>query len=1632
MSRNNYARTLLIFVLFRIFPLSIAYSSQYADEFAPGTPWVPQWADEFSGPSLDPSKWQIEVMADTNNALDYCTDRPENIFIEDGVLNIRMIREDYKGKPFTSGRLRTYGRFAPRYGKIAAKVKMPSGYGVWPAFWMLGNNYKDKAWPRCGELDIAEMKGDGGIGDNTVISSFHWYVTGTGYTGQVDHGGNYAFGQKLSDDWHIYEMDWTPANITYIFDGVVVASMGIGDPSGSQCFNFPFYIILGSGVGGSFWSPAITDASQVTAPMPQSFQIDWVRAYTDSTLCLPPSPPAAEPLSLYTETHPGLDASARGAQINVWADTFSLTTADAGTGGEGTQCYQLTMKDKGWMGLGIIGPATGDNLGNYGNNYLCFKMKTTAACGFKAGIEYGGGTTKWALLSAEYGYANDGQWHDIRIPMSDLAGIDFSMITHYFILMNANGATAAGDVVWLDDIYWSSNAETRIRSAVPGGQEIIINSETHAGYNVFADGAHLDAWEGTVAIANDGSAAHEGETGWKVTVGNKGWYGFGVSLPKARDLSAFRNSSIVFDIKSIAASGIKASIGCANGYECYENLDKYGYVNDGQWHTVTMPCSRMYGIDFSQITQYIMFLNDGACTANNVFSIDNFYYTAGSDTATPAPTSPDATPAPPPTPEPTAEPAPTPTSTPSPTPTVTPTPMPTATLAPTPTPTPKIDGILLSQGKPAAAGTFQTGNLAANANDGNTASTRWAASSGTYPQWWKVDLSSYYALTDVQIFWYNSSGRAYKYRIEVSHNDIDYVTAVDRSGNSVFGNTLDRFTAAGRYVRITVTGCTSGSAFASAYEFKVYGTGDILPTPSDSPTPSPTPTDTPTATNTPTPTPTPTDSPTPTPTDTPTPTPTPDETTWYLDDSPVNDVLPAGQGMRNTKSGVFGWQPTGVITDRPSYWYSPVHTKTYPAGKWEFHLWSGQTKFSVVMIGIFRKNAVPLWHDDEKNRKGFYHKLNRFHRNLIASHVEIIHNSGPANHESVFSFRERELSLANERLAVVITKLAGSDLTVCFNTNDYPTRLKTTFIQPTPTNTPSPTSTPSPTPTPSLTPTPSPVDFGPNVIIFDPSMPAQTIQSRCDSVFSQQETAQFGSGRYALLFKPGSYNVNVAVGFYTSVAGLGQSPDDVSITGSVRCEANWMDGNATCNFWRTAENYSVTPTYISNPANSSGQETWAASQAAPMRRVHIKGGLSLWDPGSNYDRSWSSGGFIADSRVDGTISSASQQQYFTRNTQMGSWSGSVWNMVFLGDTGAPANSWPSPAYTVINQTPVIREKPFLMIDGAGQYRVFVPALRTDSQGISWAGGTGEGTSMPLDLFFIARPETATAASLNAALAQGLNLLFTPGIYHLGEPIRITRPDTVMLGIGLPTLTPDNGTAAVTIADVDGVTVAGILLDAGAANSPVLLEVGPSGSSLSHAGNPTFIFDVFCRVGGAGTGNAANCVTINSANVVVDHFWLWRADHGAGVGWTANNTVNGLIVNGNDVTIYGLFVEHFHQYQTVWNGNGGRTYFYQSECPYDAPNQAAWQHDGINGWASYKVAGSVATHEAWGLGVYCVYNVDLTLKCHSAIEAPVNPGVKLHHMVIVSLGGQGEITHVVNELGGPVTTNPQTAKLNEFP
>ncbi len=535
--------------------------------------------------------------------------------------------------------------------------------------------------------------------------------------------------------------------------------------------------------------------------------------------------------------------------------------------------------------------------------------------------------------------------------------------------------------------------------------------------------------------------------------------------------------------------------------------------------------------------------------------------------------------------------------------------------------------------------------------------------------------------------------------------------------------------------------------------------------------------------------------------------------------------------------------------------------------------------------------------------------------------------------------------------------------------------------------------------------------FGENVLVFDETMNQDSIAKTLEALHEQQKYSEFGSERYALLFKPGTYELDVTVDYYVQALGLGRFPENTIIKGKVQSITTTGQGSSVPNkvttmFWRGAENFKVLP-------KNKEMLYWAVSQAAPYRRMHVVGDI-------NFDKGgWASGGLLANSVIEGRAGLTSGQQWLTRNSNIGSWEGGNWNRVFVGVNGAPKDSWPEKPVTIIDKTPVVREKPFLFLSDQGTYAVFVPDLQKETVGPTWVDKEEGGQIISLDSFYVAFPKKDNAASINQALSKGKHLLLTPGIYNLEEPIHVSNPNTVVLGLGLPTLIPQEGDSALSTADVPGIIVAGLMVDAGPKLSETLIQIGVEKSQNNFSENPISLHDIYCRVGGAVVGQSKSTVTINSNYVIGDHFWLWRADHGIGTEWNNGQNEHGLVVNGDYVTIYGLFNEHFQGYQTLWKGEYGRTYFYQSEIPYSPPSNEVWNDNGQPGYTSYKVAGHVENHEAFGLGIYSFFRGNSTIsnkvRLENAMEVPDNKGIFIKHISTFS-GRYGGMNHVINGLG----------------
>jgi hypothetical protein len=601
------------------------------------------------------------------------------------------------------------------------------------------------------------------------------------------------------------------------------------------------------------------------------------------------------------------------------------------------------------------------------------------------------------------------------------------------------------------------------------------------------------------------------------------------------------------------------------------------------------------------------------------------------------------------------------------------------------------------------------------------------------------------------------------------------------------------------------------------------------------------------------------------------------------------------------------------------------------------------------------------------------------------------------------------------------------------------------------------TASPAASPAASLCPGANVAGFGPNVCVFNDTMSQATIQADLDSISTQQVpvASQFDSQRYAVFFEPGTYGsaadpLVFQVGYYTEVAGLGSMPQDTVVDGAIEvynneCTAGTTDCNSDDNFWRSLSNLTLnvdlpssTPAYAPPVVDGYGagcansEESWSASQADPIRRAIINGSVVFQDYCASND--YASGGFIADSEVSGDLDFYGNQQYLVRNSDIGGAAGcpqGLWNMVYSGVEGAPAPvfSGSCEQNTVLPASPVTEEEPFLDTDSRGRYDVFVPAVQHNSSGPSWASGQEAGRSIPISAFFTASPSTPVPV-INAALALGRNLILTPGVYDLNQPIVVSRPDTVVLGQGFATLIPQHGNAAMIVTSSNGVKISGLIIDAGPVNSPVLLSVGTPGASLGTATDPDLIQDVFFRIGGAETTPVGATVSLldNARNSIIDDVWAWRADHGNVVGWTENTASTGAEVTGDDVTAYGLAVEHYQKNEVIWSGQDGTNVFFQNELPYDPPTQSAWMATPKqDGYPAFLVTPNVKKFQGHAMGSYVVFiDTPATLYDAEAFEAPDTPGVQFHNVFTVWIAGSGGDNSVINGVGGPATsTNPGT-------
>jgi hypothetical protein len=446
---------------------------------------------------------------------------------------------------------------------------------------------------------------------------------------------------------------------------------------------------------------------------------------------------------------------------------------------------------------------------------------------------------------------------------------------------------------------------------------------------------------------------------------------------------------------------------------------------------------------------------------------------------------------------------------------------------------------------------------------------------------------------------------------------------------------------------------------------------------------------------------------------------------------------------------------------------------------------------------------------------------------------------------------------------------------------------------------------------------------------------------------------------------------------------------------------------------------------------------------------------------------------MADCLADEGIEFGSQQEWIARNTDVGehaAYTNGAWSTVLVGCQGTRDKV---ARVTEVASAEIIAEKPYVIYEEVeDRYFLMVPQIEVDKAASTWkAKNWKEATKVDFENVYVADAETSTAAVINAKLAEGKHVVMSPGIYKITEPIVICRSRAVVLGLGMATVQPHDDAqymhSLIFVQDgLEHVRIAGLVLQAGKQGSHALLKWGTPKSADSeppddvkpsccrrltrcaeatiktcltlgywedpvpdpeiqppaHAG---FIHDLFCRVGGGGDMSQPEVwtnqmVQITSPNVVGENLWLWRGHclHDCGErgeeGHSRNRVSNGLEVNGDNVTVYGLTAEHALQDQVVWKGQRGKTLFGMFKLPYDATRQNFVEP----GYAGYVVADHVTAHEVRGAGVYSIFQRSEDIQVASAFRAPKGvPGFKYSNLFTVSLGGSGSIQHILNDQGG---------------
>ncbi len=600
--------TLLIFIL-----IGLKTSGQYKLV----------WEDNFDGTTLDSSKWgyvdEIGVWnTGANNELQRY--RKENVTVgSDGAGNNSLIitakKESYDGYQFTSGRVDTRAKFSFKYGKLVARIKVPDlANGLWPAFWTLG--VTPDTWPACGEIDILEMGHAQGIASNTqnkyLTGALHWESGGN----QADYAKAYTAGKNLNEDYHLYTLEWTPMYIKMYLDSIATPyyTMNIPSADGEEFTDYLHYVIFNLAVGGQL--PGITNATGITASLPASMYVDWVKFYQkEGEGAVNINDEAIwnnfgvfdETGSYFYKADIGFDAKI------VVNSTFGKPSNYAVFEGDTALAYLLGSNDS----LSVsVNSLIKRNLILFNEGSICFYLKTNNSQPLTIAVnDFDGGSSFYTLS----GFEADNTYHKVAVPVKGLKGnVNLSKIKSLFALSAKYPGAAE---ISIDKVFWS----TSVPSAGNYLGLYTENPNISEKLEVNNSSIFLYIWDNTLKVLT--TNAYEGKNVMSfASVAGKTWYGTGLYANPAVDLSAYKNGSLHFALKTTDTKEFYIGIEGANRTKktiiFNEPNDPYGFVRDGQWHQIAIPMSEFSSVDLTACGNF--FIMGGAPSITDI-AVDDVY-----------------------------------------------------------------------------------------------------------------------------------------------------------------------------------------------------------------------------------------------------------------------------------------------------------------------------------------------------------------------------------------------------------------------------------------------------------------------------------------------------------------------------------------------------------------------------------------------------------------------------------------------------------------------------------------------------------------------------------------------------------------------------------------------------------------------------------------------------------------------------------------------------------------------------------------------------------------------------------------------------------------------------------------------